>query len=454
MEIVLVGAGRVGHAIAVRLAEEGHNITVVDNDEERVEYATSYSDVMAMSGNGSDYTVLINAGINKADLIIAVTSDDAVNMLCCLTAKKLGVKKAVARVRTMEYFRQMVFLKDELGLSLVFNPEKETASEISRILRFPSAAKVDSFAKGRAEMVEFTIAEGSPLANLPLHMLSKKLGAHRLLICAVEREGEVTIPKGDYILRADDIVHVVASPGQISSAFKVWGIFKRSVKNVIILGGSRSALYLGTELVAAGIRVKIIELDESHCKAIKEIIPKADVIYGDGTNPQLLLEEGLDTADAFVTLTGNDQDNIITSMFASRRGVGTVITKLNDEQFRGMVDLHEIGSVVSPKNAAAEAVSNYVRAIANSLAISDILALHKFSNGDAEALEFSIAHTADHVDVPLKLLKIRQDAMIGAIIRGDDCIIPGGEDKVMLGDTVIAVTTRSGIQKFDDLFED
>lgn len=453
MNIVLIGAGRMGLELASRLAEEGHDITVVDKSAAQIDEIANSVDAMTLLGNGADYSVLTEAGVGEADLLIAVTSDDSVNMLCCLTGKKLGVKNAVARVRTMEYYRQMVFLRDELGLSLVFNPEMGAASEISRILRFPSAAKVESFAKGRAEMVEFTVAEGTPLCGLRLVKLRDRYSAG-ILICAVERGGRVIIPKGEYKLAAGDVVHVVGAPAEMSAFFKAVGAYKRGVKDVMILGGGRIALYLGSELLAAGIRVKIIEKDETHCEIIKNILPRAEVLLGDGTNPKLLEEEGVRTTDAFVALTGSDQNNIITSMFAARSGAGKVITKLNNDIFRCMVGSHKLDSFVSPKNIAADSIIQYVRAMQNSIEASGIESLHEIADGKAEVLEFSLRADAPNLGLPLKSLHIRRDTLLAAIIRNGVCIIPGGDDCIQADDSVIAVTTKFGMQCFDDIFEE
>lgn len=453
MNIVIIGAGRMGYSIAERLAVEDHDVTVVDRDEARLTELANSADVMTMYGNGSDYSVLAEAGVSDADVLIAVTNDDAVNMLCCLSGKKLGVKNAVARVRTMEYYRQMVFLKNELGLSLVLNPELSAAAEISRILRFPSAAKVESFAKGRAEMVEFTVSDAIPLHGMSLMKMREKYGS-RVLVCAVEHGDSVIIPKGDYRIAVGDVLHVVGAPAEMSGFFKAAGIYKRSVKNVILLGGGRIALYLGRELLSAGIRVKIIEKNEAHCEVIKEILPKADVMLGDGTNPRVLEEEGIRTADAFVPLTGSDQDNIITAMFAAKIGSGKVIVKVNDDYYRRLVDMQGIESFVSPKKTASDSIVQYIRAMQNSFDASGIESLHEIAGGNAEVVEFSIARDAMHLGKPLKDLRIRRDALLGAIIRGNSCIIPGGNDAIKAGDSVIAVTTRFGMQRFEDLFED
>lgn len=453
MEIVLIGAGRMGQGLAGRLIEEGHNLTVVDRGADKLEHISNYLDVMTLQGNGADYETLTEAGAGDADLLLAVTSDDAVNMLCCLTARKLGVKNTVARVRTMEYYRQLVFFKEELGLSLVFNPERDAAAEISRVLRIPSAAKVESFAKGRAEMVEFIITEDMPICGLKLMKMRDRYGSG-ILVSAVEHEGSVLIPRGSYTLSAGDSVHLVGAPAKMSAFFKAIGTYKRSVRDVMILGGGRISLYLGRELLDVGIRVKIIEEDPQHCEVIKEILPKAEVLLGDGTDPQLLEEEGVRTTDAFVALTGSDQNNIITSMFAARSGAGKVITKINQDVFRTMVGSHRLESFVTPTNIAADNIVQYVRAMQNSLDASGIESLHEIADGKAEVLEFMIRKDAPYLDKTIRSLNIRPDTLLAAIIRGNECIIPGGDDCVKLHDSVIAVTTRFGMQRFADIFEE
>lgn len=442
-----------GQSLAGRLIEEGHSVTVVDWDPNKIEHISTNYDVMALQGNGADYEVLTEAGAEDADLLLAVTSDDAVNMLCCLTARKLGVGNTVARVRTMEYFRQLVFFKEELGLSLVFNPEHDAAAEISRILRIPSAAKVESFAKGRAEMVEFTITAGMPICGMKLSQLGGRYGSG-ILISAVQRNSDVVIPTGSYTLEAGDVVHVVGAPAKMSAFFKAIGTHKRSVRDVMILGGGRISLYLGRELIDAGIRVKIIEEDEEHCETIKEILPKAEVLLGDGTDPRLLEEEGIRTTDAFVALTGSDQNNIITSMFAARSGAGKVITKINQEVFRTMVGSHKLDSFVTPTSIASDNIVQYVRAMQNSLDASGIESLHEIADGKAEVIEFLIRKDAPYLNISLRDLKIGHDTLLAAIIRGNTCIIPGGNDVIRLHDSVIAVTARFGIQRFSDIFQE
>ncbi len=453
MNIVVIGAGGIGQSIAERLTDEGHSVTLIDSNEEHLSYASNNLDAMTILGNGADYNVLTAAGVGKADLLIAVTDDDAVNMLCCLTSKKLGVRNAVARVRTMEYFRQMVFLKDELGLSFVFNPEQYTAAEISRVLRFPSAAKVESFAKDRAELVEFTVADDTRLDGLRLKKLRERYGAG-VLVCAVVRGGEIHIPNGDFELLAGDTVYMVGAPMEMSAFFKAAGIYKKGVRSVILLGGGRLSLYLGHELLEAGIRVKILEKNPDHCVQVKSILPKAEVIHGDGTNPSLLEEEGIRDSDAFVALTGSDQNNIITSMFAAKSGCGKVITKINNDYFRTMIGPSVLDTFVSPKAIASDHIIQYVRAVQNSIASDRIESLHEIAGGKAETLEFSISGSGKYIGIPIKSLHMRDGTLLAAIIRGSVCVVPAGSDTIQAGDSVIAITTRFGTQCFEDLFED
>lgn len=453
MDIVVIGAGRIGHTLCERLSVEGHNITVIDSNEERLAFTGNNLDVMTVAGNGADFGVQTRAGVSGADLLIAVTNDDAVNMICCLTAKKLGAKNAVARVRTMEYYRQTVFLKDELGIWLVFNPEHAAAAEISRILRFPSAEKVNAFAKGRAEMVEFTVNSACSLCGLQLNRFRSKYGAGTL-VCAVQRGGEVVIPRGDFVIEADDTLFLVGAPAEVTAFFKDAGMYKKGVRSVIILGGGRIALYLANQLLQMGVRVKIIERNIEHCDEIKRLVPKADVICGDGTNPDILEEEGISSVDAFVALTGSDQNNIVTSMFASRYGAKKVITKVNEDYYRDMVETNALESCVTPKHIAADFIVQNVRAMENSLDASGIESLHEIAGGQAEALEFTVKDHNGVTGRALKTLRFKPGTILAAIIRESVCIIPSGDDYVQPGDYVIAVTSKRGVQSFSDLFEE
>lgn len=455
MKITMVGVGTVGKDIAARLSEEGHDITAIDINENRVEEVAGSVDIMTIFGNGMDHGVLEKAGASDSDLFIAVTDDDAMNMLCCLMAKKLGVKNAIARVRTMEYYKQMVFLKDELGISLFFNPEHQTAFEISRVLRFPSAAKVDSFAKGKAEIVEFVITPGMGLENMHLSRMNRAgVKKSKVLICLIKRGEEIIIPRGTTELKLGDIVYVVGATEGVHEFLKTYGIYKRKIKDVIILGGGRIALYLGELLIQYGIRVKIIERVPEHCEIIKEILPRAHVILGDGADPDLLLEEGIGKTDAFVALSGSDQDNIISSIYAKRVGGCKVITKLKDGRYRDMFDVNDLDSVIQPTIVASDFVSSYVRGIAESISSADIMALHKIADGKAEVLEFKIVEDNPRLNKPLSELTIRKKAIIGSIIRADKCIIPGGSDSIRKGDTVIVVSSDTEIKKFEDIFHE
>ncbi|NCC69674.1 MAG: Trk system potassium transporter TrkA, partial [Clostridia bacterium] len=328
-----------------------------------------------------------------------------------------------------------------------------TANEISRILRFPSAEKVDSFAKGRAEIVEYTVGSGSSLIDLPLKRFGSKFGSG-ILICAINRDDKVEIPKGNYIISEGDTIHIVGAPTEITAFFKAAGVYKKGVRNVILLGGSRISIYLSTILLEMGIRVKIIEQKQENCMELKKLLRKAEIIIGDGTDPTLLEEEGVRDTDAFVALTGSDQNNIITSIFAIKSGARKVITKVNEDHYRTMIGSHALESCVMPKEIAADLIVQYVRGMQNSIESRGIEALHKIAGGKAEALEFSVTEKDRNVGKALKTLHIRPDTLLAAIIRGNSCIIPGGDDFIRPDDSVIAVTTKFGMQRFDDIFEE
>lgn len=442
-----------GQEIARRLAEEGHDITVIDTDTDCLEEISTGVDAMVLYGNGADYTVLTEAGVGEADLLIAVTSDDSVNMLCCLTGKKLGVKNTVARVRTMEYFRQMVFLKDELGLSLVLNPEQAAAAEISRILRFPSAAKVESFAKGRAEMVEFTLAPESPLCGLRLVKLRDKHSSN-ILICAVEHDGQVIIPKGDFVLSAGDTLHVVGPSAEMSAFFKAVGSYRRSVRDVLILGGGRISLYLGSALIESGIRVRILERNEEHCEIIKGILPRAEILLGDGTNPQGARGGGHPHHGRLRRPHRQrpEQHHNLHVRRPLRRRQG------HHQGERRLLPPH--GGL--PQARQLRHAQEHRRGQHRHLRPRDA-ELHRRQRHRVPARDSrrqrrgaGVLHKApaEYPGHPPAQLSIRRDTLLAAIIRGNECIIPGGNDCVRMHDSVIAVTTRFGMQRFDDIFEE
>ncbi|MDD6044409.1 MAG: Trk system potassium transporter TrkA [Clostridia bacterium] len=452
MDIVIVGDGKVGYTLTERLSQEDHNITVIDNHAHALNNTMNLQDVSCVEGNGVSHIVQTEAGVPKADLLIAATSADEINMLCCMVAKKLGAKHTIARVRNPEYQQQMFFLKDELGLSMAVNPEQAAASEISRLLRFPSAIKVEPFAKGRIELVEFKVREGSPLHGMKL---ADFYGHFKLkvLVCAVAREDEVFIPKGNFVIQTGDKLSILATPADVSAFFKAAGTFQRRAKDVMIVGGGRIAYYLTRQLIETGIHVKIIENDEAHCERLCELLPKAQILHGDGTDHELLHEEGLDNTDALVALTGIDEENIILSMYANSRKVDKVITKVNNSRLAEMVSNVGVESLISPKDIAANRIISYVRAMTNATG-SHVETLHRIADDGAEALEFRVREGSRCVGIPLKDLPIRDNVLIGAIIRGGSCIIPGGNDEIRVGDSVIVVTTIAGLEELNRILKE
>ena len=452
MNIVIVGDGKVGYTITERLSREDHDITVIDKRPAALNNTMNLQDVSCIEGNGVSHVVQTEAGVPKADLLIAATSADEMNMLCCMVAKKLGAKHTIARVRDPQYQQQMFFLKDELGLSMTVNPEQAAAAEISRLLRFASAMKVEPFAKGRIELVEFKVREGSPLHGM---RLADFYGHFKLkvLVCAACREDEVFIPKGNFVMQTGDKLSILAAPRDVSAFFRATGTFKRKVKDVMIVGGGKIAYYLARQLIESGLHVKIIEKDEDTCEKLCELLPKAQILHGDGTDHELLHEEGIDNTDALIALTGIDEENIILSMYANSLNVDKVITKVNNSRLADMVSNVGVESLISPKDIAANSIISYVRAMTNATG-SNVETLHRIADGNAEALEFRVRAGNRCVGIPLKDLPIRDNVLIGAIIRGGTCIIPGGNDCIQAGDSVIIVTTINGLEELNKILKE
>ena len=451
MDIVIVGDGKIGYTLTAHLSQEGHDVTVIDNRAESLASTMNAQDVICIEGNGASFTIQQEAGVPKADLLIAATSSDEINLLCCMVAKKLGAGHTIARVRDPEYQKQMLFLKEELGLSMAVNPEMAAAMEISRMLRFPSAINVEPFAKGRVDIVQFKVKEGSPLIGLTLMNLPKRFSM-RVLVCIVQREDVAYIPKGDFTIRQGDRLSIVAASHDISAFFKATGTFQRRIKNVMIVGGGRIAYYLAHQLIESGIHVKIIEREEARCHKLCELLPKADVLHGDGTDQELLHEEGLDTTDAFISLTGIDEENIILSMYAQSCKVDKVITKVNNSRFIDMLDGSGLEVFISPKQAASDRILSYVRAMQNATG-SNVETLYRMADDQVEALEFRVRSGSQCIGIPLKDLAIRPEVLIGAIFRKGRCIIPGGLDSIENGDSVIVVTTMRGLHELDEILE-
>lgn len=452
MDVVVVGDGKVGSAITVQLAHEGHNVTVIDNRRDTLNDTMSQYDVICVEGNGVSYFVQTKAGVQKADLLIAATSSDEVNILCCMVAKKLGAKHTIARVRDPEYQQQMIFLKDELGLSMAVNPEQAAASDISRMLRFLPAIKVEPFARGRAEMVEFKVRDDSPLAGMPLSDLYRRYQL-RILVSVVQRGDEVVIPNGSFVVNPGDKLTVLAAPADITRFFRAIGSTALSAKDATIVGGGRIAYYLAKQLIESGLHVKIIEKDLARCNTLCDLLPKAVIINGDGTDHELLHEEGLDNTDSLIALTGIDEENIILAMYAKNHKVDKVIAKVNNAGLVDMLETCGLDSFISPKDITASRIVSYVRARDNA-AGSHVETLYRMADDRVEALEFNVREGARCTGVPLKDMPIRTNVLIAAIIRRNVCIIPSGSDTIEAGDSVVIVTTVQGLHELDSILKE
>lgn len=448
MRIVVIGIGKVGSTVAEYLEKEGHEVVVVDQRQSVVDWMTSRYDVLGVCGNGASVEVQKEAGINRAKLVVALTSSDEFNILCCIIARKSGAEHVIARVRNPDYFRQMPFLQGELGLSMAVNPEMEAADTISRMLRFPSAAKLEVFAKGRLEMAEVTLPKNCLLDGVSLRELPGKIGA-QVLVCAVRRGEEVIIPTGNFVLQGGDHINLSATHKDMNNFFKRMGLYRDRVRSVLIVGGGRIAFYLAVQLLRIGIRVKIVEQDEKICENLNDLLPKAEVIHGDGTDQELLLEEGIGSADACVALTGVDEENIIVSMFAGTQHVQKVITKVNRPNLLDIMRSVGIESVISPRSVTGERILRYVRAISNSRG-SSVQTLYRLLDGRMEALEFEVGANARFVRKTLQELTFRKGVLIAGIVRDGKLIHPQGSDYMLPGDRVTVVTTIPGLQDLGD----
>lgn len=454
MNIIIVGDGKVGAALAAQLSTEGHDITIIDSNPQVAGHSAEKLDVMAVIGNGASMTTLQEAGTDKAELLIAATSRDELNLLTCLTAKKLGAKHTIARVRNPEYADQLVAMRDELGLSMTVNPELSAAYEAYQLLQFPSFLKRESFAKGRVEIVAIPVDEGSKLAGIPLFKLYEIAGV-QVLVCAVERGEEVHIPSGGFTLEAGDTIYVTAGLADLAKLVKNLKLVDRKVKNLLIIGGSRIAFYLAHRCLDSGVSVKIIERDHQRCVELAEVLPGAVIIEGDGSRQDVLDAEGLRLADAVVTLTGMDEENLVLSMFASHVGVPKVITKINRIEYADVFRKLGIGSVISPKGLCCANIVRYVRAMSSASGIDDLLALHSIVDGQVEALEFLAGPETRHCGETLKDIPLKKGILVSCITHEGKTILPKGDSRFYPGDTVIVVTAGDhAISDLDDIFSD
>lgn len=449
LNIIIVGCGKVGTTLAEQLTAEGHDVTVIDKNPQKVEQVVSSFDVAGRVGNGASYSVQMEAGIEDADLIIAVTDSDELNLLCCTVARRVGECAAIARVRTPDYSLESAYLRERLGLAMIINPELEASREIARILSIPTALEVNSFAHGQAELIKFQVPAGNMLDGITIASLGKGM-SENILICAVEREGEIYIPSGDFETRQGDIISFVASRRNARVFLKHIGFKTNHVRDTIIVGGGRSSYYLAKQLLQIGIEVKIIEQSTARCRELSELLPEAIIINGDGTSQELLQESGLETAESFVALTGIDEENILLTLHARQFSGAKVITKINRVNFKEVVSRLDLGSVVYPRYITSEAIVAYVRAKSNSMR-ANIETLYYMFDHRVEAIEFSVDEPSAVTGIPLKDLQLKSDLLISFINRNASIIIPSGNDCIMVGDTVMIVTTHTGFHDILDI---
>ncbi len=449
MKIVIVGCGKLGFALARQLSEEKHDVTVIDLNGEKLERALAQLDIQGVEGNGTSFRTQMEADVGGCDIIIAVTGADEVNLLCCLIAKKAGVKKTIARVRNPVYNEEVKYFSQELGLSMTINPELVCAGNIARLLEVPGALEITSFARGRIDLIQVPIPEGSVLEGMSVYEFSSKI--HKgTLICAILRNGEVTIPDGRSELHVGDNMYVITPPSQIHKLLSKIGIKEKPIRSVMIAGGGTTAYYLAKRLERDAMEVKIIEQDRTRAEELSELLPDTMIINGDASDRQLLMEEGISDRDGFVTLTGLDEENMVLSLFAGKMSHAKTITKLNHVSFEEVVSDLPIGAIVSPKAAIAKMILQYVRAMENSYG-SNVETLTRRLDGKVEALEFVIRQESDVTGKPLMELKLKKGILVCAIVREGKVITPGGHDDIRLGDNVMIVTTNKGLNDIKDI---
>ena len=451
MRIIIVGCGRVGSTIVEQLSKEGNDITIIDKDAEVVASLTNLYDVLGVVGNGATYSVQMEAGIEKANLFIAVTESDELNLLCCTVAKRVSNCSAIARVRTPEYSKEAAYLKEKLGLAMIINPDMEASKEIARILALPSALEVNSFAHGQAELIKYKVPADSMLDDLTIMNLGKTV-SQQILICAIERDGEVYIPSGNFVIKEGDIITFVATRKQARKFFIALGTKVKRVHNVMIIGGGKTTHYLADQLIHAGISVKIIEKKKKRCQELSTLLPKAVIINGDGTDEDLLREEGIETTESFVPLTGIDEENIMLTLYAKQVSDAKIITKINHINFKNVINSLDLDSVIYPRYLTSEAIVAYARAKKDSLG-SNIETLYHLFDSRVEAIEFVVRPDSKVINVPLMELALKKNLLIAFINRSGSIIIPTGQDCICPGDTVMIVTTHTGFNDINDILE-
>ena len=453
MKIIIVGDGKVGYTLAEHLSREEHDVTIIDTNDDALRRASESLDVLCVKGNGTSIVALKESGADTADVIIAATSMDEINMVCCLTAKRLGARYAIARIRNADYTAEIALLKKELDIDLVINPENATAVEISRLLRFPPAANIDTFYRGRVELVGFRVQEGDFLCGHPLSQLDRRVKALPILFCAAERGETCIIPNGAFVPIVGDKLYLIGQPSGMSAFFKLLGRYTPKIRNAFVVGGGRIAYYLVPLLAHMGIKVKLVEKNIDRCRLLNEQFPKATVLHGDGTDQELLEAEDVTASDAFLALTDRDEDNLIISLYAMQQGIPKVIAKSNRQNYTSIARSVGLDSVISPKLITANQILQVIRGIQNSKG-SVMNALYKIAGGQAEAMEFVVNQTTRHLGIPLRDLRLKKGVLLAVIIHQGTIIIPEGSSSIHAGDIVIVVSRDHGILDVNDIYEE
>ena len=453
MNIIIVGCGKVGYTLVEALSNENHNIVVIDTRQDKLDLITDTLDVMGILGNGVSHTVLMQAGIETADLLIAVTGSDEENLLCCVIAKKRGHCQTIARIRNPIYNVEMEFLKKEFGINMIINPELTAANEISKVFQFPSAIRVDTFAKGRVELLHFKIGSNSPLIGLKLSKFHATLHCNNVLVCTITRnDSEVIIPNGDFEFAASDIVTIVAKRRDAIDFFRKIGMEKKRVTNTILAGGGKISYYLAKSLLMSGIKTTIIEINHDRCEFLSEQLPKATIICGDASDKKLLSEECLENAGGFAALTDMDEENILLSLYANGISSAKTVTKVNRINFTSVINKLDLGSIIYPRVITAEYIIKYVRSMNNSLN-SNVESLYKLEDGKAEVLEFLLKNNSSVCNIPLQELKFRKNTLICCIYRDHQVIVPSGQDCMRPGDSVMVATSGYNVSDIEEILE-
>ena len=451
MKIIIIGNGKVGFTLARQLSGEEHDLVLIDKDADALHSADSVLDVLCMEGSGASIQILHEAGVKDADLAIAVTGSDELNIVCCLIAKKLGAKHTVARVRNPEYFREASLLKREIGVDMIINPEHAAAQEISRVLRVPAAFSVETFARGLVEMIGFPIQESDGIAGISLFDYNKR-HPNGVLMCAVVRGDEVFVPNGRFVPEVGDRAYVIGSQAEMNKFFRLLGRDSGRIRNISVLGGSKIATYLTWAVEKAGMKVRIVELDEERCLSLAEKLPGATIIHGDGTDSAVIEAENLLDTDGFIAITNRDEENLLMAMTAQQSGVKKVIAKMNRPNYIDMTRKFGLDSIISPKEITANQISAYVRSLARSQG-SAVENLYKVLGGKLEAVEFTASAATHFLDTPLRDLKLKDGLLVAAIVHENKTIIPDGNACICAGDRVVVMAKSLFLQDLNDILK-